>query len=325
MTSSTLKTQIDIDITNKTISNSISPTNIGGNLKAAVDYTDQEVLKTLKLASNNTITSQNTFTTPSSGTSIIVNNTGVSGISVVTQQGNGIDVHNTSSSTGINVTNDSFSSGISVAANGGGNGIEVISTGSTTCMSATVVDNGNGFKSYSYGAGTGILLAGEGTGKDIFIDNIGSGTTTPITTRKGGVIKFTLQDTGAVTATQFVKSGGTALQYLMADGSTSSNPVLYKTYVAILSQSGTSSPTPIVLENTIGNIIWTRTAAGNYSGTLNGAFTTNKTHTIISGVSDGTAEMYPTSNNVMHISTRVSNAGIDGYLNSTCIEIRVYN
>jgi len=42
MTNTQLKTQIDTDITNKVANNSITPTNIGINTKAVVDYVDQQ-------------------------------------------------------------------------------------------------------------------------------------------------------------------------------------------------------------------------------------------------------------------------------------------
>ena len=54
-----------------------------------------------------------------------------------------------------------------------------------------------------------------------------------------------------------------------------------KRYKALISQTGTDAPTAIVLENTLGgDIVWTRTGVGTYYGTLNGAFTENKTLTI---------------------------------------------
>lgn len=43
MTNTALKAQIDSQITNETLPNSISPTDVGGNLKAVVDYIDQQV------------------------------------------------------------------------------------------------------------------------------------------------------------------------------------------------------------------------------------------------------------------------------------------
>lgn len=47
MTNTALKSQIDTDITNKIGAGSISKTNVGTNLKAVVDYVDQQVPKTM--------------------------------------------------------------------------------------------------------------------------------------------------------------------------------------------------------------------------------------------------------------------------------------
>jgi len=43
MDSTTLKAQIDTNITNKTTAGSILKTNVGGDMKAVVDYVDQQV------------------------------------------------------------------------------------------------------------------------------------------------------------------------------------------------------------------------------------------------------------------------------------------
>lgn len=51
----------------------------------------------------------------------------------------------------------------------------------------------------------------------------------------------------------------------------------YKVYTALMTQSGTDAPVPIILENTLGDIVWTYDAAGTYTGTLLGAFTDSKT------------------------------------------------
>lgn len=51
-----------------------------------------------------------------------------------------------------------------------------------------------------------------------------------------------------------------------------------KVYVALLTQTGTDAPVATVLKNTLGGtVVWTRTIAGAYYGTLVGAFTENKT------------------------------------------------
>ena len=44
MTNTELKAQIDTQITDETVDNSITPTEVGGNMKDTVDYIDQEVL-----------------------------------------------------------------------------------------------------------------------------------------------------------------------------------------------------------------------------------------------------------------------------------------
>ena len=43
MTNTALKAQIDSQVTNETLPNSISPADVGGNLKAVVDYVDQQL------------------------------------------------------------------------------------------------------------------------------------------------------------------------------------------------------------------------------------------------------------------------------------------
>lgn len=49
-----------------------------------------------------------------------------------------------------------------------------------------------------------------------------------------------------------------------------------KIYKALLSQTGTNDPTAVVLENTIGPVLWTRSNTGAFHGTLTGAFTSKK-------------------------------------------------
>jgi len=51
-----------------------------------------------------------------------------------------------------------------------------------------------------------------------------------------------------------------------------------KRYIAILNQTGQNAPVATVLENSLGgNVVWTRAQAGQYLGTLSGAFPTDKT------------------------------------------------
>lgn len=76
----------------------------------------------------------------------------------------------------------------------------------------------------------------------------------------------------------------------------------------------------IELENTIGPIIWTRISAGIYEGTLAGAFTTNKTYTMLSQL-DITIVVgaYAKTNNIIRVETTN-----DTDLTNNTLEIRVY-
>jgi calcineurin-like phosphoesterase family protein len=102
-----------------------------------------------------------------------------------------------------------------------------------------------------------------------------------------------------------------------------------KIYTALLSQSGTSDPTVIVLgTNEIGTIVWTRNSTGNYTGTLTGAFTADKTWAIcqkgdMSGsfvnglLSRGGA-------NTVTLDVRDNTATLTDNFTNMSIEIRVY-
>lgn len=46
----------------------------------------------------------------------------------------------------------------------------------------------------------------------------------------------------------------------------------YRSYTALLTQVDVDDPIAKVLENTIGDIVWTRSSIGEYYGTLTGAF-----------------------------------------------------
>jgi hypothetical protein len=110
----------------------------------------------------------------------------------------------------------------------------------------------------------------------------------------------------------------------------------YKVYTALLTQTAEDIPTnPIVtvLENTIGNIIWTRVNAGQYVGTLSGAFVSAKTALFIQkSVGLAKIQITPkdlwieyTNANTITIYTTGETFLIDGVLNNTTVEIRVYN
>jgi len=105
---------------------------------------------------------------------------------------------------------------------------------------------------------------------------------------------------------------------------------VYKRYVALLTQAGTNAPVATVLENTIGNIVWSRGGAGQYYGTLNGQLPADKTFIMLNnGVA--TTQLITTSWNYNDSGDQiavyvqdVNGFGQDNWLNNTAIEIRVY-
>lgn len=103
----------------------------------------------------------------------------------------------------------------------------------------------------------------------------------------------------------------------------------YKKYIALISQSTTNNPTVVELENTIGPIIWTRTAVGVYFGTLTGAFTASKTYVTLSNVEPNSIVLSKRrDNNSIEINTTNLQSPTashhDTHLTNNTLEIRVY-
>lgn len=105
----------------------------------------------------------------------------------------------------------------------------------------------------------------------------------------------------------------------------------YKTYVALLSQSGTNAPVATVLENTLGGtVVWSRTGPGRYVATLADAFTVGKTSVLMTGNNVGTVGAvysYIPAANANEVSLRVMDSTFevaDDLMNKATIEIRVY-
>jgi hypothetical protein len=106
----------------------------------------------------------------------------------------------------------------------------------------------------------------------------------------------------------------------------------YKVYVALLTQTGSSAPTAIVLENTLGgDVIWSRTSDGVYYATLVGAFPDeNKFFTLnsITEISSSNISVYWNDSDSFQLNTYSGNgpyAPQDNIIFKYPIEIRVYN
>jgi hypothetical protein len=102
--------------------------------------------------------------------------------------------------------------------------------------------------------------------------------------------------------------------------------VNYKRYIALISQTGILDPVATVLENTIGDIVWTRAAVGDYLGTLTGAFPNQDRTYLIIGQSqtDRFSMNYIDADNVNIITLDSAGVNQDALLVYTTIEIRVY-
>jgi hypothetical protein len=120
---------------------------------------------------------------------------------------------------------------------------------------------------------------------------------------------------------------GTSGQVLQTNGSGTLSWFGAKKYVALLTQTGTSAPTATVLENTLGGtLVWSYDGVGSYIGTLTGAFTSNKTAVLISGVYKGSVSGLRKTDNTVQITTTATstNTEANALLDSTTIEIKVY-
>lgn len=126
---------------------------------------------------------------------------------------------------------------------------------------------------------------------------------------------------------QVLENDGMVVSDLTVTGTINGEAIVpYKRYIATISQTGILDPTVTVLENTIGDIVWTRSAFANYAGTLTGAFpSANRTYLIIGNNNDNFFNISRVdADNVAVLSKDGTNTGQDGLLDNTTIEIRTY-
>jgi hypothetical protein len=143
--------------------------------------------------------------------SIYMANTEGSNSIFVTNQGSGtgIGISNTDDGYGQVITNDSIGVGLLVNNNGSG----------TSGL-------GGGIKIIGSSYAPSLTISNSAQGDSIFINSIGTSAGIPINLQQDGVTNFQVSKLGDVTANKFIKSGGTSVQYLMADGTVSTGPIL---------------------------------------------------------------------------------------------------
>ncbi len=119
-------------------------------------------------------------------------------------------------------------------------------------------------------------------------------------------------------------SNGDQAQFEMSNFGTT----IYKVYATLLTQRLSAAPTSEILENTIGNIVFTKDTEGPgvYYATLTGAFVNNKTWLMINQPVSGNVRIYRDDANTLVINTsNTSGVAADGILTDCALEIRVYN
>lgn len=114
--------------------------------------------------------------------------------------------------------------------------------------------------------------------------------------------------------------------------------VSYRSYHAAVTQSGTSAPTAVRMDNNFAGVTftWARTATGTYTLTASSpVFTSTKTHVVAEIPGNALYNLTATINSTTQItfsslaesviSLVLTLTGQDGILNNTLIEVRVYN
>lgn len=123
----------------------------------------------------------------------------------------------------------------------------------------------------------------------------------------------------------------TLVDVAFVTGITSQIQPKYKSYVALVTQSGSNAPSITVLENNLGeNIVWTRSSTGQYRGTKSSVFTPNKTYCSVGSFTSGLNVELKTTDfgggnvQLALITTFIASSFSDDLLLNTSIEIRVY-
>ncbi|WP_158728221.1 MULTISPECIES: hypothetical protein [unclassified Flavobacterium] len=179
----------------------------------------------------------------------------------------------------------------------------------------------------------GSMGSGQSTANVVSFDTTTANSTVLKIPATSGTIALTNNPT-SITSTAFIKSGGTSSQYLMADGSvTNSSPqaLPYKSYVAMISQSGTSAPVLTQIFNNLGQTVTSSYQTVGYYrlDVTGGAFITDKTAIFYSDSHYQSYTSYAvigTQNYVSVLSTtqNVSGTLINSAISGSFIEIRVY-
>lgn len=139
----------------------------------------------------------------------------------------------------------------------------------------------------------------------------------PVTGEVTGILTFL-----AGSDLQFPLFPGAGFLGINGDGALQHTPAVQgvKVYRALLTQSGTDAPVATVLENSLGDVVWTRLTTGVYRATLVAAFPSGKTW-VPTGLGFYTIR---SNDNVVQLTSYSSGVEADSVLYETAIEILVY-
>jgi hypothetical protein len=101
-----------------------------------------------------------------------------------------------------------------------------------------------------------------------------------------------------------------------------------KQYAALLTQATTAAPTAAVLFNSFSaDLVWSYVTTGNYTGTLTGAFTSNKTGVVVQpdiGTVGAHVQASRADADTVNIRTQVGSTNTDGLLTGAFVQVLVY-
>jgi hypothetical protein len=199
--------------------------------------------------------------------------------------------------------------------------VELISIDTEIDLAPFKIGRGRPFGDVMIGVGVDSLLT-----KATFNNNVILPGANALVFGKGNVV--TAGTNGVIVGDgQTLSEDGMVVSNLTVTGTINGDVVVpYKKYIATVSQTGTADPTVTVLENTIGDIVWTRFAVGNYLATLVGAFPDQDKTYLIVGQNNGNFYNlgWTTTDDLILLSSDPANISTDGLLNNTTIEIRTY-
>jgi hypothetical protein len=172
---------------------------------------------------------------------------------------------------------------------------------------------------YSFTSGVGTITSAQG--QAVFGKYNTTGNTSSIFVIGNGTSVFTRRDLALFNSTGLTINGD-----LIVTGSTNIKP--YNVYIGLLSQTGTSAPTDVVLENTLGfTPVWSYISAGTYSVSELDAFPIEKVYVNTPLIVNNDISDYYAIDNTYFPNTLIVKtlSGLDDSLDYSPIEIRVYN